>query len=82
MSTGTMTSNWQITVPKDVREALRLTPGTKVTFTRNTDGAAASGFLVSHSGARAPGWAGAVLALALACAIAFALRAQAVAERE
>lgn len=33
-------------------------------------GAATSGYLVSHTGARSPGWAGAALALALACAIA------------
>ncbi len=33
-------------------------------------GGAGSGILVGHVGARAPGWAGAVLALALACAIA------------
>lgn len=32
MSTGTMTSKGQITVPKDVREAMGLTPGTKVSF--------------------------------------------------
>lgn len=32
MSTGTMTSKGQITVPKDVREAMGLTPGTKVNF--------------------------------------------------
>lgn len=32
MSTGTMTSKGQITVPKDVREAMGLTPGTKVDF--------------------------------------------------
>lgn len=38
MSIGTMTSKGQITVPKDVREALQLTPGTKVSFTRNEDG--------------------------------------------
>ncbi|MBA4085557.1 AbrB/MazE/SpoVT family DNA-binding domain-containing protein [Janibacter terrae] len=38
MSTGTMTSKGQITIPKDVREQLGLTPGTKVTFTRNADG--------------------------------------------
>ncbi len=37
MSTGTMTSKGQITVPKEVREALGLTPGTKVDF-RFTDG--------------------------------------------
>ncbi|HEX2895053.1 MAG TPA: MFS transporter [Marmoricola sp.] len=35
-----------------------------------SSGGAASGFLVSHVGARAPGWAGAILALALASAIA------------
>lgn len=38
MSTGTMTSKGQITVPKDVREELGLVPGTKVQFTRNIDG--------------------------------------------
>lgn len=38
MSIGTMTSKGQITVPKDVREALSLTPGTRVSFTRNADG--------------------------------------------
>ena len=32
MSTGTMTSKGQITVPKDVREAMGLTPGTRVDF--------------------------------------------------
>ena len=32
MSRGTMTSKGQITVPKDVREALGLTAGTKVDF--------------------------------------------------
>lgn len=37
-------------------------------------GGAASGLLVSHSGARTPGWAGAALALAVACAIAVARR--------
>lgn len=44
-------------------------------------GGAASGFLVSHSGARAPGWAGAGLALVLACAIPVARR-RALARRE
>lgn len=38
MATGTMTSKGQITVPKDVREALGLTAGTKVNFTKNADG--------------------------------------------
>lgn len=33
-----MTSKGHITIPKDVREALGLTPGTKVTFTRTGDG--------------------------------------------
>lgn len=37
MWTGTMTSKGQITVPKDVREAMGLTPGTKVDF-RLVDG--------------------------------------------
>jgi len=37
-------------------------------------GGATSGFLVSHSGSRAPGWAGGVLALALASAIGLATR--------
>lgn len=37
MSTGTMTSKGQITVPKDVREAMGLTPGTRVDF-RLVDG--------------------------------------------
>lgn len=34
MSTGTMTSKGQITVPKDVREALGLTAGSKLRFTK------------------------------------------------
>lgn len=34
MSTGTMTSKGQITVPRDVREALGLTAGSKLRFTR------------------------------------------------
>ena len=38
MVTGTMTSKGQITVPKEVREALGLTPGTQVAFRRNSDG--------------------------------------------
>jgi len=37
-------------------------------------GGAAAGFLVSHDGARAPGWAGAALALSLAAAIPLAHR--------
>lgn len=38
MSVGTMTSKGQITVPKDVREALGLAAGTRVSFTRNAAG--------------------------------------------
>lgn len=38
MSTATMTSKGQITIPKDVREEMGLTPGTTVTFTRNESG--------------------------------------------
>lgn len=38
MATATMTSKGQITVPREVREDLGLTPGTKVTFTRTADG--------------------------------------------
>jgi AbrB family looped-hinge helix DNA binding protein len=37
MATTTMTSKGQLTVPKQVRE-LGLTPGTRVSFTRNTAG--------------------------------------------
>lgn len=38
MSVGTMTSKGQITIPKDVRQALGLRPGVTVSFTRNADG--------------------------------------------
>lgn len=34
MATATMTSKGQITVPKDVREALNLEPGSRVMFVR------------------------------------------------
>lgn len=34
MSTATMTSKGQITVPKDVREDLKLEPGSKVMFVK------------------------------------------------
>lgn len=38
MAIGTMTSKGQITIPKDVREELGLTPGTRVSFSRNASG--------------------------------------------
>lgn len=38
MSTGTMTSKGQITIPKDVRLALGLTAGTVVSFEQNGPG--------------------------------------------
>lgn len=38
MSTATITSKGQVTVPKDVREELGLVPGSRVTFTRNAEG--------------------------------------------
>jgi AbrB family looped-hinge helix DNA binding protein len=38
MSTATMTSKGQITVPKDVRDDLRLVPGSKVMFVRLAPG--------------------------------------------
>lgn len=38
MSNATMTSKGQITIPKDVREELGLTPGTRVSFTRSDTG--------------------------------------------
>ncbi|TDD65703.1 AbrB/MazE/SpoVT family DNA-binding domain-containing protein [Jiangella aurantiaca] len=38
MSSATMTSKGQITIPKQIRAELGLTPGTRVTFTRNEDG--------------------------------------------
>lgn len=40
MSKGTMTSKGQITVPKDVRDALGLGPGTVVRFELTDDGRA------------------------------------------
>lgn len=38
MVVATMTSKGQITVPKEIREALGLTPGAKVDFVRRPDG--------------------------------------------
>ncbi len=38
MPTATMTSKGQITVPADVREKLRLVPGSKVDFVLNAAG--------------------------------------------
>ena len=38
MATGTMTSKGQVTIPREVRDDLGLTRGTRVSFTRNTEG--------------------------------------------
>lgn len=38
MSVATMTSKGQITIPKDVRDSLKLVPGTKVLFVRLSSG--------------------------------------------
>jgi antitoxin PrlF len=38
MSTGTMTSKGQITIPADVRRALGLRPGSRVAFVQRGDG--------------------------------------------
>lgn len=38
MSSATMTSKGQITIPKQIRVELGLVTGTRVTFTRNEDG--------------------------------------------
>lgn len=38
MSTGTMTTKGQITIPKDVRDELALEPGSRVSFIKNEDG--------------------------------------------
>jgi antitoxin PrlF len=40
MSSATVTSKGQITIPKDVRERLRLRPGTRVRFVVTGDNAA------------------------------------------
>ena len=38
MPVATMTSKGQVTVPHEVREAMRLEPGVRVNFTPNGDG--------------------------------------------
>ncbi len=38
MPTATMTSKGQVTIPKQIRERLRLKKGTRVRFTENADG--------------------------------------------
>lgn len=38
MTTAKITSKGQVTVPKQVRDELGLTPGSQVTFTRTDDG--------------------------------------------
>lgn len=58
----------RLVAPAEITEAS--TWVTTVTNLGVSWGGAASGFLVSHGGARAPGWAGAVLALAIAAVVA------------
>ncbi|SDU72501.1 AbrB/MazE/SpoVT family DNA-binding domain-containing protein [Jiangella alkaliphila] len=38
MTSATMTTKGQITIPKQIRKELGLVPGARVTFTRNEDG--------------------------------------------
>lgn len=38
MSTGTITSKGQITIPKSIRDELGLEPGARVSFLKNTEG--------------------------------------------
>ncbi|GAA3614894.1 AbrB/MazE/SpoVT family DNA-binding domain-containing protein [Marihabitans asiaticum] len=56
MSTGTMTSKGQITIPKDVRIALGLSPGVVVSFVQNGEGE----YVISRAGTSASDLAGAL----------------------
>ena len=38
MTTATMTSKGQVTIPREVRDDLGLAAGTRVSFTKNVDG--------------------------------------------
>lgn len=56
MSIATMTSRGRITIPKDVRHALGLTPGDSVSFSQNQAGE----FVISRATASAADLAGAL----------------------